>query len=673
MVVIKLSKHMSNINCRFILAFFLLLTCFMGFSQKESKIDSLKILLKNHKSDTTKVNIYLKLHDLLRLSDFTQATHVAKESFELSEKLKWEKGIALTGRNYGIALSLTSKFDSANLILNRVIEVSRRIGDEKNIGYCQMTLGNIQYDQSNYDQALIYYFKSLHTYEKLDEYAGMSSALIWIGIIYQYSQEDYDAAIESYNSALKYANLGNATLNSSYIFSNLATIYYETNRYDSAIFYNKKSINVKLSYDDVRGLANARNNLANCFFDLEQYDSAEYYYSISLNARKQLNDKSGIGTSLMNLGRLYTKTNKITSAQIHLEEGVSIFEEIGFKEGLLRGYLYLTELNEAKGKYSLALQYHKKHKAAADSIFRSDRDETIEELQTKYETEKKEQQLVIQNLELADQKVTIQRDSFLMVGLALLVIFILVVGMLLRSRMRKKQELTLRQKELNYRELQLNAVIDSQEKERKRFATDLHDGFGQLISVLKMNVAAINKEDETPEKKKELFEKSTEILNGMYDELRGICFNLMPHTLIQEGLVMALKEFAGKVSLSGKVTVEVLAFDFEERLDDLKEISVYRIVQEWINNTLKYGDASNITIQLTKDDQEITLTVEDNGQGFDKDLLLNSIGNGWKNINSRTNLIKGILDIDTDPKIAGSMLILNIPHRVKVSEQAVTA
>jgi signal transduction histidine kinase len=98
-------------------------------------------------------------------------------------------------------------------------------------------------------------------------------------------------------------------------------------------------------------------------------------------------------------------------------------------------------------------------------------------------------------------------------------------------------------------------------------------------------------------------------------------------------------------------------------------------VQEWVNNILKYSDATQVTIQITKDQREITLTIEDNGMGFELSKLTEGKGNGWKNIRSRANLIKGDLEIDSTPGKRGNMLILNIPvdiPQIVVAEEIAT-
>jgi signal transduction histidine kinase len=261
---------------------------------------------------------------------------------------------------------------------------------------------------------------------------------------------------------------------------------------------------------------------------------------------------------------------------------------------------------------------------------------------------------------IAEEKAINERNMAISIGVFLVLVFLVVLVWIQKSRLRKKQQLELQQKDIEFKQLQLSAVIDSQEKERRRFASDLHDGFGQLISILKLNVESVRKQDDR-EKRHSIYEKSVDILNEMYGELKSICFNLMPQSLVKFGLEPSLKEFANKINATEKMAVDVIVFDLAERLSELQEISLYRIVQEWVNNILKYSDATQVTIQITKDQREITLTIEDNGMGFELIKLTEGKGNGWKNIRSRANLIKGDLEIDSTPGKRGNMFILNIP------------
>jgi signal transduction histidine kinase len=227
-----------------------------------------------------------------------------------------------------------------------------------------------------------------------------------------------------------------------------------------------------------------------------------------------------------------------------------------------------------------------------------------------------------------------------------------------RNRIKKKQKLVLQEERLNTQEATINATISSQEKERARYARDLHDGFGQMISILNMNLQNLVG-DPKPKDRQKVFEESEKVINEMYDELRSICFDLMPQTLVKNGLSSALEEFATRINAVDQIYVETNFFGIEDRLEEIQEISLYRISQEWINNILKYSDASKITLQITRDEDEMNLIIEDDGMGFDKQLLLKSKGNGWRNIQTRTKLIGGEIELDTTSGKKGNTLILN--------------
>jgi signal transduction histidine kinase len=132
----------------------------------------------------------------------------------------------------------------------------------------------------------------------------------------------------------------------------------------------------------------------------------------------------------------------------------------------------------------------------------------------------------------------------------------------------------------------------------------------------------------------------------------------MPVTLIQEGLLAAIKEFSVRFNKSAQLKIELTSYELNNRFTEVFEVAVYRIVQEWVNNVLKYAQASKISIQLDQYEDELVLIIEDNGQGFDKNMLLKSEGNGWRNIQTRANLIKCQIEIDSTLGRTGSSFIL---------------
>jgi signal transduction histidine kinase len=157
----------------------------------------------------------------------------------------------------------------------------------------------------------------------------------------------------------------------------------------------------------------------------------------------------------------------------------------------------------------------------------------------------------------------------------------------------------------------------------------------------------------------DIYNASSDILKNMHTELKNICFDLMPQTLLKHGLEAALMEFAQRINASAEKHVDVHVHGLNSRLSELQEISLYRVTQEWVNNILKYSDARRITVQITRDETELTLIIEDDGMGFDVHVLKQGKGNGWRNIQARANLISGQIDVDTQPAMRGTSFILN--------------
>ncbi|GAB5524461.1 MAG: hypothetical protein Roseis2KO_23330 [Roseivirga sp.] len=616
--------------------------------------------------DTARVEALLAVHNWIKLSDFNQAKAYADSAYSLAVTTNSSASIARSAQFHAISLSLTGRLHEAKEVLAMAIKHARIAGRKGTEAYAYLTRGNVHYDLSEFDSALTNYQESHKIYMEIDRPAGASSALIWMGIINQNILKNYANAVRIYKEASDLAEKGNSTLNKGYILSNLGGVYFELEEYDSAILTIEASNEIKRRFKDRRGLANGLELLGNSYLAKEQFSVSLPYHQESLEIREVLGDSIGLSNSYMNLGRAYGFNGELSKGLSLLKKGRDIANRIGHKENIPQSFEFESALLERSGSYKNALGSYKSYKAVSDSVFNIESTRVLEEMQVKYDTEGKEKTIALQNAELSGQEARLQRNQALIIGLIVVAVLLIVIMTLLRNRAQKEQALIRQEGELKLREAEINAVIGSQEKERNRFAKDLHDGFGQMISVLKMNLGQLgNGASKDPQKQLEVFEQSEQVIADMYNELRNICFDLMPQTLVQQGLPDALKEFGQRITNTGTKVLEVLVFDLDDRLDELMEVSLYRISQEWVNNLLKYSEADHITIQLTRDETEITLTIEDNGTGFDPQDFFSGKGNGWRNIQSRVNLIKGTFELDSRPGVKGSLVSVNAPINLK--------
>lgn len=196
----------------------------------------------------------------------------------------------------------------------------------------------------------------------------------------------------------------------------------------------------------------------------------------------------------------------------------------------------------------------------------------------------------------------------------------------------------------------LNAIIQTEEKERKRFAKDLHDGLGPLLSTVKMSISALLNIHKTTESKN-ILDNTNLVINEAITSIKEISNNLSPHVLTNFGLVSALKNFTHKINQAKTVHIELLSNMENERFNANAEIILYRATCELINNTLKHAKAENISINISKHLRTLTIQYIDNGLGFDTEKTENvqTGGMGFQNISSRIKSINGIFIINSAP------------------------
>ncbi len=145
------------------------------------------------------------------------------------------------------------------------------------------------------------------------------------------------------------------------------------------------------------------------------------------------------------------------------------------------------------------------------------------------------------------------------------------------------------------------------------------------------------------------FERSMDMLDSSIQEMRRVAHNMMPESLVKFGLDTALKDFCNEINKSGALEISYQSIGVaNEIIEPTTAITVYRIVQELINNTMKHAAAKTAIVQVTKSDTHLSVTVEDDGNGFDTTILNQAKGIGWSNIQNRVEFLKGTIDVQSE-------------------------
>ena len=312
------------------------------------------------------------------------------------------------------------------------------------------------------------------------------------------------------------------------------------------------------------------------------------------------------------------------------------------------------------------MQYAEQHKEYADSATNEATQNVTLSLEKKYETEKKEKEIAALTIaNTAQELAVVKRNRLLLVG-GLAALFLLIMLSLLYRNSKQKQLLAAKENALHQEQIKflqrqqqvvsLQSMINGQETERSRISKDLHDGLGGLFSTIKMYFSTLQHEQQSL-KDNALFTKSYELIDTASEEVRRIAHNMMPEVLMKLGLIHALQDMCTNITAGKLVQVKLQTYGMEKRKAPGTEIMLYRIVQELLNNVIKHAQATLVIVQFNQEADRLTVTVEDNGHGFNVQEVDENNHVGLETIRSRVNYLNGNISIDSEESVGTTVLM----------------
>ena len=316
----------------------------------------------------------------------------------------------------------------------------------------------------------------------------------------------------------------------------------------------------------------------------------------------------------------------------------------------------LVRLFETTGQQRPLLEFQRRYQHIADSLSLEDEQAQILVAETTAKAEQQQVKIALLEKERELQQLLLQQtkqsNAYLAIGAVASVLF----GVMLMLYLVDRQKLIRQQADMHNQEIQklerdkmliaARAMLEGQEEERRRLARDVHDGLGSILSSVKHNLTATPGPVET-----ELPASSRHRAVAMIDlslkELRRVASNMTPEALQRFGLAEAVRDFC-EMNTTDQLHIEFVSLLTEERFDPSKEIVAYRIIQELVTNAIKHARATYLLVQLTREEQLVTITVEDNGCGFDPKTLSRSSGSGWRNIQHRIEFLNGKADLNSN-------------------------
>ncbi len=637
-------------------------------------IDSMENDLKHPKDDTFRITLLYNLAQEYYGYDTTKAMLYLERGHALAEKMNYVYQIA---NYYEYKAKLFQQIDKSDLVTMNLLDtaigyyeknITQKISEtdlkqsKLAIATCKSDQAIVLGHQGKYKEAVSLYLDAIEGWESSREanrneaianlYASIST--IYFDLKQPENALEYDEAAIPYRLLDKNEEM--LAMQYFYVSDDLLLLF----KFDSAYYYVQlaKPLVEKLNKHKLNHYYFSR--ISNIYKDKGDYSQAVYYAKKSLNEAVVSNNSLLTCSGNRAVAECYEKSGDYNSARQYLLTALPLADSFNFSKEKLEILKDLVFVEDKSNHPAAAYAYLKQLDAIKDSINTEQSKATVAEIENKYQAAQKEKEIIQLQKDKQAQAFSIRQKSTLNYILIGSLAGILLLGMLLYRNYRQRQ--LLQQQRISDLEkdrqlMAVDAMLKGQEEERSRLAKDLHDGLGGLLSGVKFSLSNMKDNLIITSDNMAVFERSIDMLDTSIKELRRVAHNMMPEMLTKFGLDAALKEYCNSINATKLINLRYQSLGMEERLGQSTEIIIYRIVQELLNNILKHASATEAFVQLIKDNNRLSVVVEDNGKGFDMNISATKDGAGLANIQSRIDYLKGRLDVHSEP---GKGALINI-------------
>ena len=402
------------------------------FSQNRKKIDSLLLSFGSAQADTSKINSLNLLSIEFQKVDLDSARLFAKRALSMSVKNNYSSGKGFALNNIGSCYYMQSSLDTALIYYEQALVIREKLGNTKDIGRSLGNIGNIYYARANYDKANEYYSKQLDLAIIANNKIAMADGYGNVANVFM-AHGDYGRSLDYNLRSLKIREDLNDTKGMDHSYNNIGGIYFAEGDYKKATEYINRSLQLQMSIGNKKGTADSYHNLGSIYYHLDSLERALEFFNYSLDIVKELGDKMGTANAYDNMGAIYIKTKQPLKAIDYQQKALQIFREVGNQKGEAVALNNLgsdfTEINNysaaiqnlnaslviskrigakdaIKNSYDYFVLLYKKIKdpkkalanyelsaAYGDSLLNEESANSIAEMQTKFDTEKKEKEI----------------------------------------------------------------------------------------------------------------------------------------------------------------------------------------------------------------------------------------------------------------------------------------
>ncbi|MDO9578002.1 MAG: tetratricopeptide repeat protein [Candidatus Cloacimonadales bacterium] len=562
-------------------------------------------------------------------AEFDSAFDNFQFALQLAEQNNFKELLPRIHNGLGIVWYKRSDFDQALRHYRKAVNLAIEINAEEANTPRLLNIGKIYYYQGDFNNALLYYQKAAENSEQFSDEIGNANASKEMGTIYNRWQK-YPEAKEYYLKAQQiYENLGDLK-QTSIVLNELGIISRNEKDYSKAIEYQEKSLKIKEKIGYKYGIAASLNGLGISYKNLRDYQKALEYYQRAVNIQREISDEMGVAATISNIGLVYQAMGNNEEALKYFLESNEMARNIGYSQLIINNLQAISDVYSRQKNFEQSLLYFSRSVALKDSVFNEEKHKQFAEMQTKYETVKKEKEneqlkhdLVFEKLETSRQKA--QRNFLLLV-----IVLILVSALLIYIQYRLRTKAFLALQKANEVIMEQKKELEIMNKTRNRFFSIIAHDLRNSIGSTQMGVELLEDIEELDKAEMSLV---LEELKGSVENLANLLENLLEWARIQIGRIHVepvdsnLAEILDDVLLTLKTKLE------QKNLNLISDIPpsalvfadrnmIYSILQNLLSNAIKFSlEKGEIIIRQKIDDKNIEISISDNGIGISEDKL----------------------------------------------------
>lgn len=589
---------------------------------------------------------------LISLLSFTQNNYIdsvqsAIENLTLKEQVQQVNNIP-----YDIIAANTTQAESVFL---NALEQAKVLHNKELEADVYNNLALVYSFLGNYGKRLSYNLKAVIIYEAIGN--KNKAGVTYAGLGFSMYRRDLEKAKEYMRKGINLLEEVNDLVALNATYDNYGIVQEVAGNTDSAIYYYNLALDLKINQKDSIGIPFALGHLSGAYLILKDYKKAKQYLDESYAIRKKRNDTYGIAECLVLYADFYF-------AQEKFNEAIQWFAEC-YQMAIDNKYIhmaqYVTEhlaiCYEKTGNATEAINYLKIQQNLKDSMLNENTNKAIAELEVQFETEKKEKEIVEQKVKITEQELKNKARTNSLILVTGILLLVLVSGYFIYKQQKLKQQRLIEENRLKD-QLARVTLQNELHEERLRISRDLHDNIGSQLTFIISSV----------DNMKYLFKTTDEKLNTKLQDissftrttitqLRDTIWALNKEQITFDDLANRLQKYIE----TAKLAQEQTQFEFSNQLKNnfslntIQGVNCHRIVQEAINNAIKYSAATKVKLNISEAEKDITIQITDDGIGFK--LTDISMGNGLQNMKSRADKIKANFKIDSTPEIGTTITL----------------